>query len=160
MLQRQPLYLRHDPNRFPQQRPAKDRLRLPPGAQGARQWRHHGAGRGRVRAAPWWRVPDRAQLQQLDQALWSFSEQDFLPHVHARDPLAAQTPIILTADDSADLPHHQILINLGSDTPAHFARFERLLEIISADDADKAAGRDRYRFYKERGYPLTHHVAA
>ena len=54
----------------------------------------------------------------------------------------------------------QLLINLGADTPAHFARFERLLEIISADDADKAAGRDRYRFYKERGYPLTHHVAA
>ena len=106
------------------------------------------------------RVPDRAQLQQLDQALWSFSEQDFLPHVMAGDPLAAQTPIILTADDSADLPHHQILINLGADTPAHFARFERLLEIISADDADKAAGRDRYRFYKERGYPLSHHVAA
>ena len=106
------------------------------------------------------RTPDRAELQQLDQALWSFSEQDFLPHVMAGDPLAAQTPIILTADDSTDLPHHQILINLGSDTPAHFARFERLLEIISADDADKAAGRDRYRFYKERGYPLSHHVAA
>ncbi|MHA0111057.1 DNA polymerase III subunit chi, partial [Klebsiella pneumoniae] len=61
------------------------------------------------------RTPDRAELQQLDQALWSFSEQDFLPHVMAGDPLAAQTPIILTADDSADLPHHQILINLGSD---------------------------------------------
>ena len=106
------------------------------------------------------RLPDHAQLQQLDQALWSFSEQDFLPHVHARDPLAAQTPIILADDDTLELPHHQILINLGADTPAHFARFERLLEIISADDADKAAGRDRYRFYKERGYPLTHHVAA
>ncbi len=106
------------------------------------------------------RARNRAELQQLDQALWSFSEQDFLPHVMAGDPLAAQTPIILTADDNTELPHHQILINLGSDTPAHFARFERLLEIISADDADKAAGRDRYRFYKERGYPLSHHVAA
>ncbi len=106
------------------------------------------------------RSPDAAQLQQLDQALWSFSEQDFLPHVMAKDPLAAQTAIILTSDDAAELPHHQLLINLGADTPAHFARFERLLEIISADDADKAAGRDRYRFYKERGYPLTHHVAA
>ena len=68
------------------------------------------------------RVPDRAQLQQLDQALWSFSEQDFLPHVHARDPLAAQTPIILADDDTLELPHHQILINLGADTPARAGR--------------------------------------
>lgn len=106
------------------------------------------------------RTRDRAELQQLDQALWSFSEQDFLPHVAAGDPLAAQTPIILAASDDVELPHHQILINLSGETPAHFARFERMLEIISDDDADKAAGRDRYRFYKERGYPLSHHVAA
>lgn len=106
------------------------------------------------------RARDRTELQQLDQALWSFSEQDFLPHVTAGDPLAAQTPIILTASDEVELPHHQVLINLSGETPANFARFERMLEIISADDADKAAGRDRYRFYKERGYPLSHHVAA
>ncbi|KAF1046237.1 MAG: DNA polymerase III subunit chi [Herbaspirillum frisingense] len=106
------------------------------------------------------RARDRAELQQLDQALWSFSEQDFLPHVMAGDPLAAQTPIILAASDDVELPHHQILINLSGETPVHFARFERMLEIISADDADKAAGRERYRFYKERGYPLSHHVAA
>lgn len=106
------------------------------------------------------RARDRAELQQLDQALWSFSEQDFLPHVTAGDPLAAQTAIILTDSDEVELPHHQVLINLSGQTPANFARFERMLEIISADDADKAAGRDRYRFYKERGYPLSHHVAA
>lgn len=102
---------------------------------------------------------DRANLATLDQALWTFSEPDFLPHVMAGDPLAASTPIILTDDDSVDLPHHQILINLSTGTPAHFARFERMFEIISSDDADKAAGRDRYRFYQQRGYPLTHFVA-
>ena len=106
------------------------------------------------------RVRDRSELQQLDQALWAFSEQDFLPHVNAGDPLAAQTPIILTASDDIELPHHQVLINLSGETPAHFARFERMLEIISADDADRAAGRERYRFYKERGYPLSHFVAS
>ncbi len=105
------------------------------------------------------RARDRNELQQLDQALWAFSEQDFLPHVNADSPLAAQTPIILTDNDDVELPHYQVLINLSGDTPAHFARFERMLEIVSNDDADKAAGRDRYRFYKERGYPLNHFVA-
>ncbi|ASU39924.1 DNA polymerase III subunit chi [Herbaspirillum sp. meg3] len=102
---------------------------------------------------------DRNELAQLDQLLWSFSEQDFLPHVHANDPLAAQTPVILTDSEAVDLPHHHVLINLSGTTPEHFARFERMFEIISSDEADKATGRDRYRFYKERGYPLSHFVA-
>ena len=102
---------------------------------------------------------DRNELTQLDQLLWSFSEQDFIPHVHAGDPLAAQTPVILTDSEAVELPHHHVLINLSGNTPEHFARFERMFEIISSDEADKAAGRDRYRFYKERGYPLSHFVA-
>ena len=102
---------------------------------------------------------DSSELTQLDQLLWSFSEQDFIPHVHAGDPLAAQTPVILTDSEAVELPHHHVLINLSGNTPEHFARFERIFEIISSDEADKAAGRDRYRFYKERGYPLSHFVA-
>lgn len=102
---------------------------------------------------------DRTQLEALDEALWTFSEQDFLPHVMAGDELAAQTPVILTDDAEAALPHHQILINLSGETPAHFARFERLFEVISTDEDDLAAGRERYRQYQQRGYPLTHFVA-
>lgn len=99
---------------------------------------------------------DAAQLSELDDALWRFSDFDFLPHVGAQHPLAARTPIVLADMGVVDLPHHQTLINLSGATPAHFARFERLFEIISDDDADRKAGRERYVFYKQRGYPLTH----
>lgn len=102
---------------------------------------------------------DRDQLAELDHALWTFSEQDFLPHVMAGDALAEQTPVVLTDSDTAVLPHHQILINLSHTTPGHFARFERMFEIVSSDEDDKAAGRERYRFYQQQGYPLTHFVA-
>lgn len=102
---------------------------------------------------------DRGQLAALDDALWTFSELDFLPHVMAGNALAEKTPIILAASDAVEVPHHHILINLSETTPAHFARFERMFEIVSADDADKAGGRERYRFYQQRGYPLTHFVA-
>jgi DNA polymerase-3 subunit chi len=102
---------------------------------------------------------DAAQLAALDQALWTFSELDFLPHVMASDELAAQTPVILTDDEGAELPHHDVLVNLSARSPASFARFERMIEIVSGQDADKAAGRERYRYYQERGYPLTHFVA-
>ena len=102
---------------------------------------------------------DRQQLDALDEALWTFSELDFLPHVTADDALAPQTPVILTDDAEATLPHHQILINLSGETPVHFARFERLFEVISTDEDDLAAGRERYRQYQQRGYPLPHFVA-
>jgi len=102
---------------------------------------------------------DRAQLAALDEALWTFSEQEFLPHVIAGDALAAKTPVVLTDNENAELPHHQILINLSNASPTHFARFERMFEIISSNDADKTAGRERYRYYQQRGYPLTHFVA-
>lgn len=102
---------------------------------------------------------DRAQRDALDDALWRFSDFDFLPHVTSDDPLAARTPIVLADSDAADLPHHHLLINLSGVTPANFARFERMIEIVSTDNADLLAGRERYVFYKQRGYPLTHYDA-
>lgn len=102
---------------------------------------------------------DRAQLAKIDEALWTFSDTDFLPHVTADDPLAAQTPVLLAEGSMAELPHHELMINLSNQTPPDFARFERLLEIVAADEDDKAAGRERYSYYKQRGYPLSHFVA-
>lgn len=102
---------------------------------------------------------DPAQMSALDDALWTFSEQDFLPHVAAGDELAAMTPVILTHDAGQPLPHHQVLINLSREMPAHFARFERMFEIVSSEEDDLLAGRERYRQYQQRGYPLTHFVA-
>jgi DNA polymerase-3 subunit chi len=102
---------------------------------------------------------DREQLNNIDSLLWTFSEQDFLPHVIAGDSLAAQTPIILTDDCEKALPHHHALVNLSRRTPEFFARFERMFELVSNDEQDLVAGRERYKYYQERGYPLTHHVA-
>jgi DNA polymerase-3 subunit chi len=102
---------------------------------------------------------DAAQAAALGEALWSLSETDFLPHVMAGDPLAAQTPIIVTASEDAELPHHEMLINLTRRTPAGFERFQRVFEIISTDEEDAAAGRKRYVAYKQQSYPLTHFVA-
>ena len=104
---------------------------------------------------------DAAQLQRLDEMLWTFSDLDFLPHVPVDSPLAAQTPILLMESSNADveLPHHQVLVNLSQQPPGNFARFERMFEIVSAEEEDRLTGRERYRHYQQRGYPLTHFVA-
>lgn len=95
------------------------------------------------------------ELAKLDEALWTFSQIDFIPHCYANSQYATHTPIILATEaELGALPHYQVLINLSEHTPTLFARFERLLEIINATEAARVAGRARYRFYRERGYLL------
>lgn len=102
---------------------------------------------------------DASHLAELDRQLWTFSAQDFLPHCYAGDALAAQTPILLTAD-AHPTPHHDLLINLDAREPEFFSRFERLIEVVDCDPEDRLRARNRWKFYKDRGYPLTHHDLA
>ncbi len=99
---------------------------------------------------------DKTQLTALDQALWTFSDTDFLPHAVLGDPLLSRSQVILTADREADLPESQILVNLSKEIPVSYARFDRLLELVSTDVIDTEAGRKRYTYYRDRGYALQH----
>lgn len=99
------------------------------------------------------------QARQLNEALWTIGDTDFIPHVMAGDPLAGETPVIVTDSEDAPLPHHDMLVNLTQRTPANFAQFARVFEIISTDEQDAAAGRQRYVAYKKQDYALTHFVA-
>jgi len=103
---------------------------------------------------------DEVQLAELNAAMWTFSATDFLPHVLAGDALAASTPILLIDNDEAELPHthKELLVNLSRRAPGHIAQFERMIEVISSDEDDAAAGRKRYVAYKQQDYPLTHFV--
>ncbi|MCC7006769.1 MAG: DNA polymerase III subunit chi [Ottowia sp.] len=94
-----------------------------------------------------------AELDVLDAALWTFSQVDFVPHCFGHHPLASQTPVIL-ATHLDDLPRYHILLNIGEEVPALFARFERLLEVVGLDESERVAARVRYLFYRDRGYPL------
>ena len=97
-------------------------------------------------------------LRTFDERLWSFSPLDFIPHCMADNALARQTPVVLAAD-LEQAPHHQILLNLGATVPGPFARFERMLEIIGSAQDQLVAGRERYRFYRDRGYALNNYTA-
>ena len=44
-------------------------------------------------------------------------------------------------------------MNLAGDIPPFFSRYERVIEIVTQDPATTEAGRDHYRFYRDRGYP-------
>lgn len=98
-------------------------------------------------------VPTERQAEQLDRLLWTHPATGFMPHCRAGDKLAAETPIVLAS--SLDNPQHDdCLLNLSDEIPPGFSRFQQLIEIVSADDGDKLPGRERFRFYRERGYSL------
>ncbi len=99
---------------------------------------------------------DAAMTARLDQLLWTSPPTGFIPHCRLASPLAAETPVIVD-----ETPEHtgpaELLINLQAGQPAFFRRFSRLAEIVSAETADVAAGRQRWQYYKQQGYTLRAH---
>jgi len=107
-------------------------------------------------------VGEKADLKKLDELLWTFSSTDFLPHCFIDDEAAADTPIVLTDDfaspDLAGVPHADIMIHLGmrmpQDVAALVARFPRIVEVVTVDEAERLAGRERYKAYRDLGHEL------
>jgi DNA polymerase-3 subunit chi len=98
-------------------------------------------------------APDTEAATRLDRVLWTQPQLAFVPHCFADAPLAGETPILLT--DNLDNPHQErCLLNLSNELPPSFSRFEHLVEIVSTDDADRLPARERFKFYRDRGYAI------
>ena len=95
--------------------------------------------------------PDHSE--QLDQLMWVYEDDSFLPH-DVEETEGFQTPVLIH-DNPPSVGGREILINLSSSIPDYFPQFERVLELVTEDNRDSA--RERYRYYKDRGYELYHH---
>lgn len=98
-------------------------------------------------------------LATLDRMMWAMSPSDFVAHCRgdADEALLAASSVVLTANTTA-APHHEVLLNLDSKVPEEFSRFEKLVEVVSADDeADRSGARMRWRHYASRGYVIVRH---
>ena len=100
--------------------------------------------------------PDAEIAQRVDRMLWSTPPTAFVPHCTPSDALAPLTPVIIDHGEKEPL-HDELLVNLCPEWPAHFGRFERLIEIVSNVEEDKQQARERYKFYRDRGYEIRTH---
>jgi DNA polymerase-3 subunit chi len=100
--------------------------------------------------------PDSAVAQRFDRLLWTTPATGFVPHCAPSDPLAAVTPVIVDHRGGEPLCD-EVLLNLRPEWPPFFGRFERLVEIVSLDEEDRQQGRERYKFYRDRGYEIRNH---
>jgi DNA polymerase-3 subunit chi len=101
-------------------------------------------------------APSTRLADEFDRLLWTFSQLSFVPHVKASHALASETPIVIATDDTG-LPHHEALLNIGNEPPPFFSRFDALREVVSGDPDDRAAARERLKFYKARGFEIQTH---
>ncbi len=106
-------------------------------------------------------ITDNPQAtSELDRVMWSFNDSSFLAH----DSLAELTPAskVHIGDHNSVSPivlerQHDVLINLSADVPMFNHHFERIAEIVEADDDAKASARKRYKSYQAEGFELKMH---
>lgn len=105
-------------------------------------------------------LADEAAARRVDDLLWTFSDRAFVPHAVEGDPLLEQpsdTPTVVLGFSGAPAAGCDVLINLGDDVPEFFSQVERVAEIIDGGERNRGKGRERFRFYRDRGYPLNSH---
>lgn len=98
-------------------------------------------------------APDGEVAGTLDRQLWMHPPTGFVPHVRGDSPLAGETPVLIT-DKLDSLPQDERLINLSAEVPPGFSRFTSVIEVVGQDEDERLAGRERVKFYKDRGYEI------
>lgn len=96
------------------------------------------------------------QAKKIDDMLWTFRAGSFIPHQRYQPDSSQDSPVHVGSHEAPEIDS-DVLINLATDVPLFFSRFQRVAELIGIDDETKTQGRERYRFYKDRGYPLNTH---
>lgn len=101
---------------------------------------------------------DPVQLGVLDEMLWTKGHQHgFIPHeIAAVAPHLDGTPVILNTG-SGPTAAVDVLINLTAGMPSRPELATRIIEIMDGDPVLRAAGRERFKAYRERGFALEKH---
>jgi DNA polymerase-3 subunit chi len=103
-----------------------------------------------------WVTPE--DLARLDVALWIMSAGEFVPHCLSDDAdlVWVRSPIEIGVQLPA-LRGHVILVNLRHDMPDEPAAFQRVIEVVTLDEADRGPARARWRQYKALGMEPQRH---
>lgn len=94
------------------------------------------------------------QSQALDDRLWSFKGEAFIPHARVG---AEADAAILIGHGEPPAAHQDLLVNLTDQVPQAHGRFTRVAEIVTEAPTAREAARERFRFYREQGYALQDH---
>ncbi|MDA9689840.1 DNA polymerase III subunit chi [Betaproteobacteria bacterium] len=105
------------------------------------------------------RCKDQSHCEEVSYSIQNFSKKDFLPCAEFSDKSADLFPIILSTVSEIPLWADDIvvLINLDTKIEITFSSYCRLVEIVDQTELNRQKGRERYKYYKERGYEIFGH---
>lgn len=95
---------------------------------------------------------DTAQAEALDDLLWSFDPDEYLPHQIAGSDEGDDDAPILIATPDMDVPARPLMLNLRNEAPG--GSFERVLEVVPADPAARDPLRERWKHYQSLGFAV------
>jgi DNA polymerase III subunit chi len=98
---------------------------------------------------------DAAQAEALDDLLWDMGEEVFIPHQVAGVDVDEEEAAVLIAPPEVDAPLRPLVINLRDD--AVEGAFERVLEVVPADESARGPLRERWKQYRARGFEVNKH---
>ena len=105
-----------------------------------------------------------SETARLDELLWTFSQGSFIPHRVVDDKTAGAAPaepVLIGCGVAPAGEDWHVLINLAAGVPDFFSRYRRVAELVDGNETRREQGRERFRFYRDRGYELnTHQVSA
>lgn len=104
-------------------------------------------------------VPDVEVAESMGHTLWTHVPTSFLPHCLGKHALSPESPIVIDWKEG-ELLHDDILVNLRPECPPFFSRFQGLIELVGRDESDRVVARERFRFYRDRGYEIRSHDIA
>ncbi len=97
-----------------------------------------------------------SQTNELDDLLWTYRAGSFIPHQCAAAENEPDCPVLIGHVDAPE-NRNQVLINLDTAVPMFFSRFERVVEIVNQEETLRQQARERFKFYRDRGYDLQTH---
>lgn len=100
---------------------------------------------------------DIAESESLDDLLWSFRPEHFIPHVICQVNEQDEDTPVMISHEVEPTTHHDVLVNLAHQVPDFFSRFTRVAEVVPLDENSREAARVNFKFYKDRGYALDYH---
>lgn len=100
-------------------------------------------------------VSSTQESQALDDLLWTFQADSFLPHEIDQRDVPGSAPVQIGT--SSPTNSQDILINLTTTIPTFATQFQRIIEIVTADETERSIARQNFRIYRSQGYQIESH---
>lgn len=94
-----------------------------------------------------------AELRALDDAIWQYKPEAFIPHAVALNQPAPIQLWEVQVGQACD----DVLLNLHPDFPKPFERYQRTIEVLDQSAELIQMGRERWKMYKSLGFEPTVH---